>query len=117
MTSAKIPRRLYHDDPVVDPDDYEYVLARKLPAESYEYLGCFKHDWSDSSLEYAFHGRDVTPEVGKHVCLFRFVRGFLVCSQQILVNDVCGLLSVLLQTFSNRCLVAAVYSSTRTATK
>lgn len=83
MTSAKVPRRKFSTDSGDSSDDmtrpepevqqqrhlydYNYTPMGKddetLVSESYEYVGCFKHDWEQSSLEYAFHSRQMTTDV------------------------------------------------------
>ena len=83
MTSAKIPRRKFSTDSGDSSDDmsrptpevqqqrhlydYNYTPMAKDDevVESYEYVGCFKHDWEKSSLEYAFHSREMTLDVSK----------------------------------------------------
>lgn len=80
MTSAKVPRRKFSTDEGDSSDDtsrpraeapqrhlYDYTPMgaddQPAVAESYEYVGCYKHDWETSSLEYAFHSRKMTTDV------------------------------------------------------
>lgn len=83
MVSSKIPRRRFHTEKSdSDSDDtfevrkepnrrlHEYSPmgedeAAPVPAESYEYIGCFTHDWDKSTLEYNSKSQEMTPAVSK----------------------------------------------------
>lgn len=78
MTSAKIQHHLHRrkldseaylrdsEDTVSDdsPSSWRRRVGEeeKTPA-GYKHIGCFKHDWSDNTLEYGTHGRRMTTEV------------------------------------------------------
>lgn len=87
MTSARVPRRLHRDDEnLSDPDDSGFKswsprstatpFGGGSAMESYEYLGCYSHDWSTSSLMYAFHSSDMTVQVSAASVL---VMAYLLC--------------------------------------
>lgn len=86
MVSSRIPRRRFRTDVGESESDDSNAVSRKpirrlhgnneytpmkpmgadeAPAESYQYVGCFKHDWDASSLEFAYHSKQMTTTVSK----------------------------------------------------